>query len=68
MAASLDFDTVGVEEAMQILGISRATVYRLKQRGELKPVTLPTRAKRMVRLRFRREDVERLSEPISHAS
>ena len=64
----VDVATLNAREAQTLLGISRATLNRLMQRGMLEPVEKPTAAKRIVRLKFRKADVERLNRPVTQAS
>lgn len=62
------FDTISAQEAARLLQVSRPYLYRLIGRGVLDPVDNknPLQTHRP-RLLFRREDVERLAQPIQRA-
>jgi predicted site-specific integrase-resolvase len=63
----IDAPVLNAQQALQVLGISRATLNRLMRRGVIEPLERPTAAKQVVRLRFRRSDVERLAQPVARA-
>ena len=60
-------DVLTADEVLLFLGIGRTTLYRLRKRGELEAIFKPSRAKQQVPLRFRRQDVERLAQPVQRA-
>ena len=56
-------DALTVPEVMELLGISRTTLNRLRDRGELEEINPPTLAKRKAwKLLFSRADIERLNQ------
>ena len=67
-ALSAQNDTLTTQQALALLGVSRTTLYAIMRRGELSPVSSPTKARRRPALRFRRQDVEELAEPVTRAS
>lgn len=56
-------DTMSVQEAIEALGISRATLYNWIRAGIIKPLPKPAQLKKRGHTRFRRVDVERLVAP-----
>lgn len=64
--ASDELITTG--EVLRILEISRTTLYERMSEGLLEPVNKPNAMKKRQRRNlFRREDVERLAQPIQRA-
>lgn len=56
-------EMIGVAEAAEILDVSRMTIHRMIDRGDLKPVERKNPIlKRPVRVQLRRADVEALRE------
>jgi excisionase family DNA binding protein len=57
----LNQDLVTVEEAQQLLGVSRATFWNLVKRHRLARYRIPTNTKRVY---FKREELLALREPV----
>lgn len=56
-----DDDTWGIQQVADYLGVSRQTVYRMIDRGDLAPLPKKPYLRRAQKLAFRRADVERLA-------
>lgn len=57
-------DLLGTDEALQYLGISRATLYKLVGRYSVPRYSVPLKGKRVF---YKRADLDRLREPFKRA-
>jgi len=53
-------ETISIEEAMQMLDLSRTSIYKRIEKGELIPLPKPPAHKKRKETRFYRKDVEKL--------